>query len=149
MRKSGFFFVAPVVLLSLAISAALLAQDQKFPSQGERAKAVNVVRLINTAEVTYNMGSKKGATDGHGRYASWDDLYRSRAVQSVQDRWAMVKDLQLSAGPEVIPGYHLDLIVSPDGQSYSIALHDKKEGDGLFSVFSDSTGIIYWGAPLQ
>jgi hypothetical protein len=61
----------------------------------------------------------------------------------------MVKDLQLSAGREVIPGYRLDLIVSPDGQSYSIALHDKKEGDGLFSVFSDSTGIIYWGAPLQ
>jgi hypothetical protein len=67
----------------------------------------------------------------------------------MQNKWAMMKDIEVSAGPEIIPGYHLDIVVSPDGQSYSIALHDKKEGDGLFSVFSDQTGIIYLGAPLQ
>jgi hypothetical protein len=61
-----------------------------------------------------------------------------------------LNQLQVSGeGPEIIPGYRLDLIVSPDGNSFMVALHDRKEGDGLFSVFSDQTGIIYLGAPLQ
>jgi hypothetical protein len=48
-----------------------------------------------------------------------------------------------------IPGYRVDLIVSPDGQSYSLAVHDQQEGHGLFSVFSDQVGIIYLAEPLQ
>jgi len=60
----------------------------------------------------------------------------------------MVKDLQVSAGPEVMPGYRLDLLVSVDGKSYSLALHDTRDGDGLFSVFSDQSGIIFLGSPL-
>jgi len=28
-------------------------------------------------------------------------------------------------------------------------LHDKKDGDGLFSVFSAQCGIIFLGAPPQ
>jgi hypothetical protein len=63
-------------------------------------------------------------------------------------QWAMVKDLQVSAGPEVMPGYRLDLLVSIDGKSYSLALHDTRDGDGLFSVFSDQSGIIFLGSPL-
>jgi hypothetical protein len=59
-----------------------------------------------------------------------------------------VKDLQVSAGPEVMPGYRLDLLVSADGKSYSVALHDTRDGDGLFSVFSDQNGIIFLGSPL-
>jgi len=31
----------------------------------------------------------------------------------------------------------------------SIALHDTRHGGGLFSVFSDQSGIIYLGAPMQ
>jgi hypothetical protein len=40
------------------------------------------------------------------------------------------------------------LLVSADGKSYSVALHDTSEGDGLFSVFSDQNGIIFLGSPL-
>jgi hypothetical protein len=61
-------------------------------------------------------------------------------------QWAMVKDLQVSAGPEVMQGYRLDLLVSADGKSYSVGLHDRR--DGLFSVFSDQNGIIFLGSPL-
>ena len=75
----------------------------------------------------------------HGRFASWTELYDS----------GLVKDLEVSSGPEVIPGYHLDLLASPDGKSFMLALHDKKDGDGLFSVFSDRSGIIFFGAPPQ
>jgi hypothetical protein len=75
----------------------------------------------------------------HGRFASWTELYDS----------GLVKELQVSPGAEVISGYHLDLLASPDGKSFMLALHDKKDGDGLFSVFSDQTGIIFLGAPPQ
>jgi hypothetical protein len=139
MRISRFQIISAVVLLIVALSAASRAQDQKSPSQEERLKAVNLVRAINTAEVRYNMGTAKGANDGHGRFASWTELYSSK----------LVKDLQVSPGPEVIPGYHLDLLASPDGKSFMIALHDTKDGDGLFSVFSDQSGIIFLGAPPQ
>jgi len=60
-----------------------------------------------------------------------------------------VKDLQVSASTDLMPGYHLDLLVSADGKSYSIALHDKRAGEGLFSLFSDQNGIIFSGSPLQ
>jgi len=56
---------------------------------------------------------------------------------------------QASSGTDLMPGYHLDLLVSADGKSYSVALHDKRDGDGLFSVFSDQNGIIFLGSPLQ
>jgi hypothetical protein len=133
MRISRFQVISAVALLLAALSAALLAQDRKSPNQEERRKAINLVRAINTAEVRYN-------TDiSHGRFASWTELYES----------GVVKELQVSAGPEVMPGYRLDLLASPDGKSFMLALHDRRDGDGLFSVFSDQTGIIFLGAPPQ
>ena len=148
MHSSRGYISVALLLLLAGISAKLLAKDQKSPNDEERARAVNVVRLINTAEQWYNGGTKKDATDAHGRYASWDELFKSGILKTVQDQWAMVKDLQVSAGPEVMQGHHLDLLVSADGKSYSVALHDTRDGDGLFSVFSDQNGIIFLGSPL-
>ena len=139
MRISRFQIISAVVLLVVALSAASRAQEQKSPSQEERRKAINLVRAINTAEVRYYSGTAKGANNGHDRFASWTELYDS----------GLLKDLQVSPGPEVIPGYHLDLLASADGKSFMLALHDKKDGDGLFSVFSDQSGIIFLGAPPQ
>ncbi len=133
MRLTRIQIISGVVLLLIALSVASSAQDQISPSQEERRKAINLVRAINTAEVRYNVNIS------HGRFASWTELYDS----------GLVKDLQVSSGPEVIPGYHLDLLASPDGNSFMLALHDKKDGDGLFSVFSDQSGIIFRGAPPQ
>jgi hypothetical protein len=133
MRISRIQIISAVVLLLVALSAASRAQDQISPSQEERRKAINLVRAINTAEVRYNVNIS------HGRFASWTELYNSGSV----------KDLQASPDPEVIPGYHLDLLASPDGKSFMLALHDRKDGDGLFSVFSDQSGIIFLGAPPQ
>jgi hypothetical protein len=140
MRISRLEIAGGVALLLAVLSVGLLAQDQSSPSHEERLKAINLVRAINTAEFRYSMGTRKDANDGHGRFAGWTELYGS----------GLLNQLQVSGeGPEIIPGYRLDLIVSPDGNSFMVALHDRKEGDGLFSVFSDQTGIIYLGAPLQ
>lgn len=153
MRRSSGYIAMALLLLLVGISAKLLGQDQKMPSQEERGKAVNVVRMINTAELMYNRGTKTetGAIEAHERYASWDELYNSGVLKTVQSRpfFATVKDFQVSASPEVLPGYRLDLLVSADGKSYSLALHDTKNGEGLFSVFSDQNGIIFLGSPLQ
>jgi hypothetical protein len=133
MRISRFQIVSAVVLLLVALSAASRAQDQKSPNQEERRRAIDLVRAINTAEVRYNVNIS------HGRFASWTELYDS----------GLVKELQVSPSSEVIPGYHLDLLASQDGKSFMIALHDTKDGDGLFSVFSDQSGILFLGAPPQ
>jgi hypothetical protein len=139
MRISRFQIISAVVLLLVVLSCVSRAQEQKSPSQEERRKAINLVRAINTAEIRYYSGTAKGANDGHDRFASWSELFDS----------GLVKDLQVSPGPEVIPGYHLDVLASADGKSFMVALHDMKDGDGLFSVFSDQSGIIFLGAPPQ
>jgi hypothetical protein len=148
MHKSRLYTVV-VIFLVVGISAKLLAQEQKLANHEEQAKAVSAVRLINTAEMAYNLGTKKDATDAHGQFASWDELYRSGVLKEVQDQWPVAKDFQASSGTDLMPGYHLDLLVAADGKSYSVALHDKRDGDGLFSVFSDQNGIIFLGSPLQ
>jgi hypothetical protein len=151
MQRSPSYIAVALFSLLVGISAMMLAQDQKSPNQEERAKAVNLVRLINTAELWYNRGTRteNGAIDAHGRYGSWVELNDSGALKAVQGQMTMVKDLQVSAGPKVMEGYRLDLLVSADGKSYSVALHDTRDGDGLFSLFSDQNGIIFLGSPLQ
>ena len=148
MNKSRLYTVV-VIFLVVGISAKLLAQEQKSANHEEQAKAVNAVRLINTAELAYNLGTKKDAADAHGQFASWDELNRSGVLKAVQDQWPVANGFQASSGTDLMPGYHLDLLVSADGKSYSVALHDKRDGDGLFSVFSDQNGIIFLGSPLQ
>lgn len=149
MRTSRFQIITAAVLLLVAFSAASRAQIQKLPSQEERAKAVSAVRLINTAEIVYASGTKDGSVAPHGNFGSWDELNKSGAVKAVQSGWTEAKNLPISDGPEIMPGWHLDLLVSCDGKSWSIALHDKRDGDGLLSVFSDASGIIFLGAPPQ
>jgi hypothetical protein len=69
MHRSLRYISVTLLLLLVGFSARLLAQDQKPPSHEERAKAVNLVRLINTAELWYNRGvnTKTGAIEAHGR----------------------------------------------------------------------------------
>jgi len=118
MRISRFRAISAAALLLAAFSAALRGRDQKSPNQEERVKAINLVRAIDTAEVRYS------AEISNGRLASWPELYSSGAL----------KDLHVSAGSEVNPGYHpLDLLASADGRSFLLALHNTRSGDGLFS----------------
>jgi hypothetical protein len=133
MRISRLQIAGGVALLFVVLAVGLRAQDQKSPSPEEQRKAINLVRAINTAEVHYSSGVS------HGRFASWTELYDS----------GLLKGLELSAGPEVMPGYRLDVLASADGQSYMVGLHDIRDGDGLFSVFSDQTGIIFLGAAAR
>jgi len=100
------------------------------------ATGVNVVRLINTAEMEYKRA--------HGGYAKWDELYRSGIIASDQKRGPQFSGVQLAAGPEVVPGWTLALIPSADGQTYELSLRNL--GDKCqVSFFSDQRGLIYEG----
>jgi hypothetical protein len=99
-----------------------------------RATAVNVVREINTAEVEHSAW--------HGTYASWNELY---SVPEEQKRW---QRLQLSAGPEIVPGWTLSLVASADGKNFELSLRSLADKCG-FSFFSDQGGVIYEGSAVR
>ena len=88
---------------------------------------IDVVRQINTAEVEHKAW--------HGAYASWSDLY---SAPDERKRW---QRLQLSAGPEVVPGWTLSLVASADGESFELSLRNLQDKCG-FSFFSDQRGEI-------
>src|SRR5487761_205515 len=99
------------------------------------ATGVNVVRLINTAEMEYKRAQ--------GSYATWDVLFRSGLISDLQKR-PFFGGVHLAAGPEAVPGWTLALIPSAEGQSYELSLRNL--GDKCqFSFFSDQRGLIYEG----
>jgi hypothetical protein len=99
-----------------------------------RLVGVNVVRLINTAEVTYKYE--------HGSFATWDELYRSGAIRHSMD------GLALASGPEVVPGWALTMIVSHDGKTYQLSLRNLADKQCRYSLFSDDSGLIYQGSVI-
>ena len=102
----------------------------------ERAIGVDVVRLINTAEAEHK--------SAHGGYAAWPELYRSGIIAKHEKQGTMFGNLNLSEGPEVVPGWTLAMIVAADGQRYELSLHNSADRCG-FSFFSDQRGLIYQG----
>jgi len=101
-----------------------------------RTTGVNVVRLINTADMEYK--------SAHGGYAAWPELYRSGIIAKHEKPGLMFGNLNLSEGPEVVPGWTLAMIVAADGQSYELSLRNLKD-KCQFSFFSDQRGVIYEG----
>jgi len=82
MKKSLSLSLLAVPLLFAGICASLRArpQDKETPNREKRAKAVNVVRFLNTAEYTYR--EKKTQAEGRGGFATWNELLRQRRCQA-------------------------------------------------------------------
>jgi hypothetical protein len=140
------YLVPAVLFFAIAFAAHSSAQDQnQTPPTEQQILAVSTVRTINTAEAAYRFSKEKGSTQHRDRFATWSDLYSSGVLEEMKPP-TNVSSLITAGG---IQGYKLALIVSPDGQSYQLALHDATPQNALFSVFSDQSGIIYTGSPLQ
>ncbi|MGC1904377.1 MAG: hypothetical protein WA715_11205 [Candidatus Acidiferrum sp.] len=152
--KKIHLLVAVAVGLTAVGGMAFRATGQEGTgsTQEEKATVIGFVRTINTAEVVYKMsaGDRRGGGP-RGRYGTWADLHSSGETEKYLQECPMAREDWSRQGIDQrgIPGYRVDLIVSPDGQSYSLAVHDQQEGHGLFSVFSDQVGIIYLAEPLQ
>ncbi|MGH9732231.1 MAG: hypothetical protein ACRD4A_11050 [Candidatus Acidiferrales bacterium] len=148
MNKLRGTAIAILALGALACAALVMAQSgERAPAvprdpmvfqapNAVRTTGVNVVRLINTAEAEY-----KSAHDG---YAAWPELYRSGIIAKHEKAGLMFGNLNLSAGPEVVPGWTLSLVTSADGKSYELSLRNLKD-KCEFSFFSDQRGVIYEG----
>lgn len=105
-----------------------------------RVTGVNVVRLINTAQAEYK--------NAHGGYASWPELYRSGIIAKHEKSGLMFGNLNLSEGPEVVPGWTLAMIVAADAQSYELSLRNLQDRC-QFSLFSDQRGLIFRGVVID
>jgi hypothetical protein len=143
MRRSLLQGVSLVsALLVLALFLVARAQNVRpAPQQDERGRAIDVVRIINTAEYEYRRD--------HGSFAVWPELFASGAVGKAQKEVARWIALPISAGSQVIPGYFLNLLVSRDAALYSVSLHEAGSNDCGFSVFSNESGLIYQGTVID
>ena len=129
-----------VVFMVAGSMRSVSAQSQQSPNQNPstgifvsaRRPAVNtpyVMRVINAAESAYR--------HIHSRFGSWRELYDSGVlwdVQRAEDEWRKVA---FATGPETIPGYRLNLVVSADGSAYSTSLQDTDNKGCGSSLFSD------------
>lgn len=131
-----------IITIGALVCATLIAAQQKTAaprnplmrvqavetSSDSLQMGINVVKTIVTAEVVQS--------SLHGRFVDWDELYRSPDAQKF---W---QQLHISAGPQVVPGWVLDLVASGGGTHFQISLHNAANKCGL-SVFSSDAGIIY------
>ncbi len=88
MRISRFQIISAVVLVVVGASQqGCVPKIRNRPARKNGGKPSTSVRAINTAEVRYSSHISQG------RFASWSELYDS----------GLVKELQVSPSPEVIP----------------------------------------------
>jgi hypothetical protein len=109
------------------------------PSTEEKRLVVNLVRVINTAQMTYR--DKDG-----GSFAEWDALVPSQGFKKAIDQFSRstpkLKELNLSAPTNIMVGWRLRLTVSLDRRSYVVALANKSEKECSYEIVSDEEGLI-------
>lgn len=154
MRISRMQIAGICVAALLAVSAiAVRAQDQQAegaqgPTLAQKTLGVTFVRALATAEMTYAAKKKQ--------FGSLRDLQDLGLLATLKEYG---KDRQVTAEfpispdttptTETVPGYHLDLVVSGNGNAFDAALRDTNKADHGFMVFIDDHGVIYFGRPLQ
>jgi hypothetical protein len=94
------------------------------------AADINLVRAINTAEITY-----KGKYD---RLADFDTLNAEGLLKRYSNA-----DVAFAKSPSVLPNLQLAVLIPAAQDTWSVALHDKLPQGASYSAFSDTTGIIY------
>lgn len=129
------------VLLAIAIAVPALAQNVSPPTsqQQSRQLAVDIVRIINTAEQYYRTQ--------HDRFATLEELRRTGAFPKSENNSQAAQALAAAVGPDV-GGFYLRLFTSVDGSQYVLSLEDQKD-PAMWSVFSNEKGLIYTGSVIQ
>lgn len=138
--------VQRIFVLLLLMGAGLLtvpagAQNvSATPDQQQnRQLAVDIVRIINTAEQYYRTQ--------HDRFATLDELRKSGAFPKSENNSQAAQALAAGVGPD-IGGFYLRLFTASDGSQYVLSLHDQKDR-AMWSVFSNEKGLIYTGTVIQ
>lgn len=106
-------------------------------TQDSYGLGVRLVRFLNDSEGDYKAKE--------GKYADWNELENSAYFEAGKGRWAQTEGVTISSGPEIIPGWRLNLVRSADGSSYQLMLQNADDKQCMYSLFSDQSGRVYEG----
>lgn len=137
---ASVILLAAATHISRAAGQGLVLIEPSAASKDLRARAVTIVRVINTAEVTCRI--EDGRAEGT-KFLPWDELVNSPCLKQVQGHvmYAGVPP-SFSPGPEIVPGLELRLVVSADGKHYNLWIGQKPQTCGP-AFYSDERGVIY------
>lgn len=125
--------------LLMVVPAGAQSASASPDQQQNRQLAVDIVRIINTAEQYYRTQ--------HDRFATIDELRKSGAFPKSDTNSQAAQALAAAVGPDV-GGFYLRLFTAPNGSQYVLSLHDQKDR-AMWSVFSNEKGLIYTGTVIQ
>jgi hypothetical protein len=143
MRNKAIASIVVLLVVTLGIADSLRSQNEPAKSSdadhARHSLAIDLLRAINTAEVTYKMK--------HGAFLSKDALLASEEFTRWQMSWAAKHDPQLahaklSSGPEILPGWALRLNITADGQGYDVLLEDTTDKNCGYAAVTDERGVI-------
>ncbi|HKN75471.1 MAG TPA: hypothetical protein VJW94_09865 [Candidatus Acidoferrum sp.] len=141
--KSISLAVATFFLLSTAVPLS----SQNAPRQTSEADhtrhsvAINLLRAINTAEVSYKMT--------HGSYLTWDALlageqfHGSRVIAGLAHFDPELANAEFSTSSEVLPGWSLRLNLTANGEGYDVMLQDMTGKPCGYAAITDERGVIW------
>lgn len=139
MKSMRAVAIGIVVSSALVCAALAMAHQQDVMTQATDIQTgISLAKTVVTAEIVYSM------SHGHS-FVSWDELYRSPDTQKFwqpSSGQPNSPQTQISAGPEVIPGWTLRVLTSPDGKHFQVAVHKSGNKCGL-AVFIDESGLVY------
>lgn len=103
----------------------------------DHSALINLMRTVNTAEVSYHWK--------YGRFEEWKAL----SDEGLLNGYAKLHNVSFTPDPEVLPDVNVTVAVPATYDTWAVAIHDNAKDHGLYSVFSDASGIIYQTKPLQ
>jgi hypothetical protein len=151
MRKR--LVVPSAVLLALLLGSFAPEYAQNVPTgsgdsdHAKQSLAVNLLRAINTAEVSYR--------HNHGEYAPWAILvespefpYGGRKLMTLTDQPFAPRsnpelaNLHFSKGSEILPGWRLRIDLTEDRKGYDVLLEDTTDKMCRYAALTDERGVI-------
>ena len=141
LKRIALFFV-------LLAATLVFSQQPASPAHAtgteQKQPAVNLLRVINTAEMNYRAQK--------GRFADFQQLVAANLLDPQSLRIPAAKwphDFNPANAKEPVPGLALTLSPSPGGDSYQVAVLATKHSDEHWGFYSNQEGIIFEMQPLQ
>jgi len=134
MRRNGMTLLFLIGVGMLWASA----QDTSTLSLDQQRKAIEVVRVLNTAEAQF--------FDKGSHYGSLDDLRSSGALKESQSM--LSSSIEMPSNGQPLTDFSVQLSTSVDKNHYQISI-TRSAKPFLIGFFSDERGLIYEGHPLK
>jgi hypothetical protein len=148
MRKLAVILSIGFLSLFLGARTPQFAQNTdtgpEKPDLERRARAIGLLRTINTAEAA--------EASQYGSFASWQTLLAHSSTYMndwLAKFYAQEAGLQFRDLPEILPDWSLRLNVHADGKGYDVMLRDLASKRCAFAAFTNESGIIWHGKAID